>query len=271
MGNIEDYLLWRGDLSFAADPFNEVDNLVLSQLSYVDFDGIVSDKGDEFISIGEVYERYWQMHTPEEVRARTSFVKLAPFLLEKVAKTARFGDMKLTGYVNNVSDTMEAQMSAVQFWLSNGTVFVAFRGTDETLVGWKEDFNLCYMEETEGQSLAVDYLRRHFGNTHLRLLVGGHSKGGNFAIFASAFSGQEIRDQIEIVYTNDGPGFRDNVTECEEYKDIMSRTVGIVPEDSIIGMLLESEHENLVVKSSNIGIMQHDAMSWQVRSNRFVL
>ena len=270
MGNIADYLVWRGNLFLADDPFNEVDNLVLSQLSYVDFDGIVSDAEDEFITIGEVYERYWQMHTPEEIEARISFVKKAPFLLEKVANHDRFGDMKLAGYVNNVSDTREAQMSAVQFWLSDGTVFVAFRGTDETLVGWKEDFNLCYMEETEGQRLAADYLQRYFGKTKLRLRVGGHSKGGNFAIFASAFSGKEVRDQIEKVYTNDGPGFRARITGSEEYQEIISRTVSIVPEDSIIGMLLESGLDNLVVKSSKMGIMQHDAMSWQVLGNHFI-
>ncbi len=267
---MHEYLRWRGDLSFDADPFNEVDNLILAQLSYVDFDGIVSEYGEDKISLTEVCDRYWELHTEEEIRMRESFVKLSPFLLKPMAATERFAGMKLSGYVNHVEKSSEGQMSAIRFQLDDGTTYVAFRGTDETIIGWKEDFNLSYMLRTEGQRLAVEYLNRHFRDTSLRLRVGGHSKGANFAVFASAFALPEVRAQIEAVYTNDGPGFLEEITETEEYKNVLFKTINIIPSVSIIGRLLNSSMKPIVVKSSGKGIMQHDALTWQVMGNRFV-
>ena len=267
---MHEYLRWRGDLSFDADPFNEVDNLILAQLSYVDFDGIVSEYGEDKISLTEVCDRYWELHTEEEIRMRESFVKLSPFLLKPMAATERFAGMKLSGYVNHVEKSSEGQMSAIRFELDDGTTYVAFRGTDETIIGWKEDFNLSYMLRTEGQRLAVEYLNRNFRDTSLRLRVGGHSKGANFAVFASAFALPEVRAQIEAVYTNDGPGFLEEITETEEYKNVLFKTINIIPSVSIIGRLLNSSMKPIVVKSSGKGIMQHDALTWQVMGNRFV-
>ena len=265
-----EYLSWRGDLTFSQDPFNEVDNLILAQLAYVDYDDIVKEDRGEKVSIIDVARLYWELHTEHEIRSRGSFVRMSPFLLEPVARSRRFRRMMLTGYVNYVSTSSEAQMSAVQFELEDGTVYVAFRGTDETLIGWKEDFNLSFMPRTEGQRLAVEYMKIYFRDSSLRLRVGGHSKGGNFAVYASAFSGPEVERQIRQIYTNDGPGFREEVTSSEEYKKILPRTVSIIPGDSVIGVLFGTGLEPVVVKSSASGIMQHDALTWQVMGNRFV-
>ncbi|MCR5809939.1 MAG: DUF2974 domain-containing protein [Lachnospiraceae bacterium] len=268
--NMNEYLKWRGDLTFDRDPFNDVDNLILAQLAYVDYDGIVFESRDYPMPIKDVCRRYWEIHTVEEIRNRESFTKRSPFLLRPVAESKRFGNTKMCGYVNFVSKSAEAQMSAVQFELEDGTVYVAFRGTDETLVGWKEDFNLSYMSSTEGQKLAVDYLRKNFSDTALKLRVGGHSKGGNFAAFASSFAGARVQKQILAVYCNDSPGFRDEVTSRPEYKEIMDRTINIIPQDSIIGRLLNGGRSATVVRSNRKGIMQHDALSWEVLGNRFV-
>ena len=269
--NMNEYLKWRGDLTFDKDPFNAVDNLILAQLAYVDYDGIVFETRDYPIPITDVCRRYWELHTEEEIKKRESFVKRAPFLLKPVAQSKRFGNTKMCGYVNYLSKKAEAQMSAVQFELEDGTVYVAFRGTDETLIGWKEDFNLSYMSMTEGQKLAAEYMKKNFSDTALKLRVGGHSKGGNFAVFASSFAGPAIQKQILEVYTNDAPGFRDEVTSEPGYKEIMDRTISIIPQDSIIGRLLNnSERDAIVVRSSRKGIMQHDALSWEVLGNRFL-
>ena len=268
--NMQDYLYWRGDIPFSTDPFNEVDNLILAQASYVDFDGIVPESGDDKIPIREVYNQYWLMHTKEEIMQRKSFVKLAPFLLEPLAESRRFGNMKLSGYVNHINKDTQAQMSAVRFELDDGSVYVAFRGTDETLVGWKEDFNLSFMSQTEGQRLAAEYMKANFSDTNLWLRVGGHSKGGNFAVYASAFSGDAVNRQIMEVYTNDGPGFRPEVTGTSEYRNILKKTISIVPRDSVIGWLLSSELTPRVVMSSATRIRQHDALTWQIKGNRFV-
>ena len=265
-----EYLGWRGDLTLFTDPFNEVDNLILAQLAYVDFDGIVPENREAKIAIGDVCRLYWEMHTEEEIKKRQSFVRMSPFLLKPVAESRRFRKMKLTGYENFISPMAQAQLSATQFELEDGTIYVAFRGTDETLVGWKEDFNLSFMPQTEGQRLAAEYMKIHFRDTNLRLRVGGHSKGGNFAIYASAFSGEEVEKQIMQVYSNDGPGFREEVTASAEYQRVLAKTISIIPGDSVIGRLLSSDLKPIVVKSSARGIMQHDAMSWQIKGNRFV-
>ena len=268
--NMNEYLKWRGDLTFDKDPFNIVDNLILAQLAYVDYDGIVFETRDYPVPIIDVCRRYWELHTEEEIRKRESFVKLSPFLLRPVAESRRFGKTKLCGYVNFLSKDVEAQMSAVQFELEDGTVYVAFRGTDESLIGWKEDFNLSYMSMTEGQKLAAEYLKKNFSDTALKLRVVGHSKGGNLAVFASSFAGDAIRKQIIKVYCNDSPGFRDEVTTKPEFQQIMDLTTNIIPEDSIIGRLLNAGRNEIVVRSSRKGIMQHDALSWEVLGNRFV-
>ena len=247
-----EYLSWRGDLTFEQDPFNEVDKLILAQMAYVDYDEIVPEDREKKIAISDVARLYWELHTVAEIKSR------------------RFRRMTLTGYVNYVSKSAEAQMSAVQFELEDGTIYVAFRGTDETLVGWKEDFNLSFMPQTEGQRLAVEYMRFHFRDTNLRLRVGGHSKGGNFAIYASAFSGPEVERQIREIYTYDGPGFREEVTGTDEYRKILPKTTSIIPEDSVIGVLFGTGLDPIVIGSSATGIMQHDALTWQVMGNRLV-
>ena len=267
---MQDYLYWRGDLPFSVDPFNEVDNLILAQTAYIDFDGIVPESREDQVEIKEVCNQYWLMHTKEEIMQRESFVKLSPFLLEPLAESVRFGNMKLSGYVNHIHKDTQAQMSAVQFELDDGTVYVAFRGTDETIVGWKEDFNLSFMPQTEGQRLAVEYLNTNFMNTALRLRVGGHSKGGNFAVYASAFADEAVNEQILEVYTNDGPGFRPELTRKEASTNIMKKTISIVPRDSVIGRLLSSSLVPHVVGSGASGIMQHDALTWQIKGNRFL-
>lgn len=265
-----DYLKWRGDLTFDQDPFNEVDNLILAQMAYVDYEEIVPETREGAKLITDVSRRYWEIHTEEEIRKRESFVKLSPFLLKPVAGSRRFSKTRLCGYVNFVSKNTEAQMSATQFELEDGSIYVAFRGTDETIVGWKEDFNLSFMSRTEGQKLAVEYMKEHFGDTSERLRVGGHSKGGNFAVFASAFSGQAVRDQIVQVFTNDAPGFREEIVSTPEYEKVMAMTINIIPQDSIIGRLLNAGRDAIVVRSSKKGIMQHDALTWEIEGNHFI-
>ena len=270
MANIEDYLNWRGDLPLSLDPFGEVDNLILSQLAYVDFDGVVSPDIKDCLPVKEAARLYFERHTMEELKARKTFISSAPFLLQQAAQTRRFGDLKLSGYVNLLDEKAEAQLSAITFHLPDGAAYVAFRGTDDTLVGWKEDFNLSFLDATEGQRQAARYLNENFAGAGIPLRVGGHSKGGNFAVYASAYADAGIRGFIQTVYTNDGPGLKEDLTAAEGYQEILPRIVSTVPEDSVIGLLLSSEAKNHVVKSSAAGILQHDAMTWQVLGRNFV-
>lgn len=268
MSNIFDYIDWRGDLSFKASPFNEVDNLVLAQLAYTDFDGCIPD--DEEVTLSQIYEKYYQIHTREEILARTSFIAKAPLLMDTMKDSVRFKDVKFKGYVNNIIKSKDEQMSAITMLLPDGTVYVAYRGTDDTFIGWKEDLCFSYMEETEGQRSALQYLNDNFDHTDKKLRIGGHSKGGNFAIYAAAFANENIRNQIIEVWSNDGPGFMHEVTEREEYKSIQPKIHAIVPECSVIGMLMYSLGSKKVIKSNGKAIMQHDANTWQLVGNHFV-
>ena len=285
MGNLFDYLDWRGDVPFTVDPFNEVDNLVLSELAYVDFSGIVPEPVHENIpaayilsaesmlpsvSIMEVCERFWQLHTEEEVKKSGTLYRRAPMILRKLCSGARFGNMRLGGYVNQISRERNEQMAAVTCFLDDGAVYVAFRGTDDTIVGWKEDFSFSFLDKTEGQRSAAEYLTKYFNTAEkIPLRVGGHSKGGNFSVFAAAFCTKAVRDRIQRVYSNDGPGFLREVTESDGYREILPRVKSILPEESVFGLLLENTENPLVVQSTQKGIWQHDALSWVVLRNRF--
>lgn len=285
MGNLFDYLDWRGDVPFSVDPFNEVDNLVLSEMAYVDFCGIVPEPAHDdmlisdnyslismlpSVSVKEVCDRFWQLHTEKEVEKSGTLYRRAPMILRKLCSGARFGNMRLAGYVNQISRERNEQMAAVTCFLEDGTAYVAFRGTDDTIVGWKEDFSFSFRDKTEGQRSAAAYLTNYFNTSEkIPLRVGGHSKGGNFSVFAAAFCPEAVRDRILEVYSNDGPGFLKEVTEQDGYKAILPRVRSILPEESVFGLLLENAPNPLVIQSTQKGIWQHDALSWVVLRNRF--
>ena len=269
MANIHEYLIWRGDVPFTVSPFNEVDGLVLSELAYTDFHGVLPENGKR-ITIEEARRLFWEKHTREEILAMDSYTKTAPFLMDEMAGKARFGGTVMADYYDVIDTNIEIQLAALTFYLPDGTAFVAFRGTDDTVVGWKEDFNLSYMPETEGQRRAAEYLNTHFSSQNIAIRVGGHSKGGNLAMFAAVCAQKAVRDRIIAVYNNDGPGFLKEFTKTDAYRDMLSRIICTVPEKAVIGTLLDNNAFQHVVKSTASGIYQHDGFSWNVLGTRFV-
>ena len=270
MANIIDYLDWRGDVPFKLDPFNEVDNVLLCELVYSAFDGIVPGPNLKTkLSIEEVCELFFSKYTEEELMARKAMTKLAPFLMKKMAHSKRYGGTKVSGFVNEVDKDKQIQFAVCTFYLPDGSIFVAFRGTDDTLIGWKEDFNMCYSDGTGGQLKAVNYLNENFARTMKPIRIGGHSKGGNFAVYAAAFCKTHIKDNIIAVYNNDGPGFIPEILKTDEYKSILKRVKRFIPTDSIIGMLMYTKTKPAIIVSDNKGINQHDLLSWHVQRNKF--
>lgn len=271
MGGIEDYIRWRGDLTFAQSPFNEVDNLVLSQIAYVDLKNIIPSSGtNEKISLRQAALDFFDLYDEEELRKVKTFIREAPFFMRLVAESERFGNVLLSDYVDIVDDHEEKQFGAFCVELGDGTHYIAFRGTDDTLVGWKEDFNMSFIMPVPSQIEAAEYVNKIGRHKRGKLRMGGHSKGGNLAIYAAVKASPSIRKKLIEVYNNDGPGFDKEMVESQEYQEILPIVKTIVPEHSIVGMLLWHEEEYLVVKSSQAGIMQHDAMSWQVEGRYFV-
>ena len=239
MSNVSDYLKWRGDLDFSQAPFNDVDNLILAQIAYVDFTDIVPAPGSiETITIAEAADTFFDTHDEKEIKKCKSFIGKAPYLLREAAATKRFGSLILT--------------------------YIAFRGTDDTLVGWKEDFNMSFLSPVPSQKDAVRYIDTTVQRSEGKLILGGHSKGGNLAVYASVFARPSVKKRIITVYNNDGPGFDSDFVKHPDYLAILPKIKSIVPYCSVVGMLLNHDGDYEVVKSSQSGLMQHDSMSWQV-------
>ena len=267
MAVLQEYLDWRADVPFSVSPFNDVDNLILATLAYTEFDGIVPGSG-EAVSLDIIYRDFYQTHSREDIPDHGPQIERAPLLMDGMLNGARFGSLKACRYINEIDADKSAQISAVTFLLDDGTAYVAYRGTDSTLVGWKEDFNLSYLSETAGQQRAVEYLEETAAEIPGPLRVGGHSKGGNFAVYASACC--SVQDRILSVYSNDGPGFRKETIQSEAYRRILPRLISIIPDSSIIGLLLASGATPKVIKSSASGIQQHDPFTWCVMRDGFV-
>ena len=263
MGNIMDYISWRGDLSFAQSPFNEVDNLILACFSYVNLDRIPAVTRQKGIELKKLVKEFKKLHTIKELEADKSFIRLAPFMMFEMAESVRFGNCVIRNYVNEIVTEAEQQFSAVEIVLDDGTSYISFRGTDDTIIGWKEDFNLS-TGVVPAQERAVEYMQRISDKASGMLRVGGHSKGGNLAIYGSVMC-KSAHDKILEIYSNDGPGFSKEFQESPETAEMMPKIIRIIPEYSIIGTLLEHEKQPIIVASTSRGLLQHDGFSWEVQ------
>ena len=269
MANVLDYLDWRGDLPFPSAPFCEVDNLILSLLAYMDFSDPERSAEDPPL-LSEAAERFFRLHPRKKGALGVLLPDQFYDLLEKAAKSRRFGSLRLLAHENRVDEELETQFSATTFTLDSRMTFVAFRGTDDTIIGWKEDFNMSYRFPVPAQEEALRYLERVAEMVSGPLLVGGHSKGGNLAVYAAAFCAPAVQNRIHRVWSNDGPGFFPQVLACPEYRAVRDRICSILPRSSIVGVILDSDSETVLVESSAVGPMQHDGMTWQVLGPAFV-
>lgn len=269
MGTILDYLKEYGDYTFSEKPLNEVDSLILCQFAYLKFDGIVPSpgKGPVPVSMG-----YLDAHQDKDkLFADERYRKNNTALFQGMLDSPRFSTLRMSHYVNRIETEQETQFSAITFFLEDGTIYVAYRGTDETIVGWKEDFNLAFSEPVIGQLRSVEYLNETASDFEKSFYVGGHSKGGNFAAYAAMNCKKDIQDRIVKIYSHDGPGFRPEIREQGHYEKIAGRVEKIIPHSSLVGMLLESHAAGYkVVESKSFGLLQHDPYTWLVREDGFV-
>ena len=266
MANIFDYMQWR-DIPLTKTEFNEIDNLILSRFSYFPLDEMIIGI-DEKITIKESYERYNKKGTTARILQKED-IDLYPVL----ANSQRFGNLYISDFINKIDVEQEKQFSAITIHLPDDYIYVAYRGTDNTIIGWREDLNMCFSDTVPSQIDAVNYLNKiakKYDNAELKILVGGHSKGGNLAIYASAFCDSSVQDKIVTVYNNDGPGFSENIVETEEYTNILNKIQTFMPQTSIIGRLLNHKEKITILESTQTGIMQHDLYSWQVLGDKFV-
>lgn len=262
---IFDYVTWRCDLSFDQDAFRDVDSLILCCLAYLRLDSLFEKQAEWTLS--EAAETFLALPI-EKRRARTEKDWL---LLKQLAHTRRFGELRLSDYVSVFDEAAQEQFAALCFSYRNEWTCCVFRGTDNTLIGWKEDFNMTFMEVIPAQKRALDYVRAVMKRCRGDLYLAGHSKGGNLAVYAAAHLDAKAQKRIIAVYNHDGPGFMKEAIALPAYQAIVNRLETYVPQSSVVGMLLEHEESYHVIQSSQVSLWQHDPYSWCMDGPGFAL
>ena len=266
MYDMFDYLEWRGDLSFKKIGPNPVDMLIFSTLTYINYEGIVPANPNQKITLQEAAKQFLALPDKEKkVRVKKDIE-----LLEAAANTERFANVGLSFYRNVFVPEEEKQFAALTYYPGDGTAVLAFRGTDRTLVGWKEDFNMTFQDSIPAQREALKYLEEYSLNRLEPIRMTGHSKGGNIAVFAAAKADPEIQQRIVEIHNQDGPGFPEEMMSNFGYLSIVPKIYSFVPESSIVGLLMEHMEPHTIIKSKKIGPLQHDPYSWEVMRNDFI-
>lgn len=272
MNTIIDYIAWRGDLPFDDFPMNEVDALILSQLSYINYTDIVPKDFGNSIALSQVSSIIEGLDSNDErKKSKKAFNPETFHLLSLAGSSVRYGALELCGFVNQIDSATEEQFAAMTFKWGRKWFFSSFRGTDGSLVGWKENFNMVFLCPVPAQFSSVLYLEEAASFCKGKIFTGGHSKGGNLAIYSAAFCNERVQKRIEAVFNNDGPGFETNVFAKPEFKEVIPKIKTFMPKSSVVGILFEHFEKCVIVESDEIGgILQHDPFSWAVYGTSFV-
>ena len=257
--NVNDYLVWRGDIPFSDSfPFNDVDALILARFSYLPFDKI---------KIGN--ETILSISSKMEGLDISDFkIEDDKLLIHNLGKSERFKDLKVSDFIFNRVKSLEKQFGAVTIHLSD-FIYVSYIGTDNSLVGWKEDCNMSFKKNVPAQKEGVKYLSEIAFKYDKKIMIGGHSKGGNVAVYSALNGG--FNNRIIRAFNFDGPGFEKAIfDECLD-KSMIDKITTYIPQDSVIGRLLEHEEDYKVVSSNNKGLYQHDIYSWNVVKDNLVM
>lgn len=272
MANMLDYVSWRGDLSFFEAPFNEIDNLILSELVYLDFATSFIDP-NKILTLKEASNIMFEI-TPKEKMVLGLIVPSQIISLCNMAKeTIRFGTIKVSDYINFIDNEISCQFASICFHLPNNILYVAFRGTDDTLIGWQENLDMINTFMVPAQTKAVNYLNEMaLKYPKMKIYVGGHSKGGNLATVAAIYCADKVKNRIIKVFNNDGPGFIANTINVEKYQAIEKKILRIIPYSSIVGQLFNCyAFQTMIVSSDAKGIRQHNGFSWLLDGPKFIL
>ena len=259
MANILDYIKNNENSTFQEEKFNEIDNLILSRLSYLPFESIKIEEQETIKTLAQKLK---------DVDIKKFNMKKDKELIKMLGKSSRYKDLVVTDYFFSRDDKKEKQFVAITIHLENNEIYISYGGTDDTLVGWKEDFNLSFMIHIPAQAEALKYIRKISKKYNTKIHLGGHSKGGNLAVYAGIFCAKNVQDRIIDITNFDGPGFDKTVIENEKYKRILSKINTYIPQSSLFGRLLEHEEKYIIVTSDQYTFMQHDIFSWRINNQQ---
>ena len=269
MEKMMNYLSWRGDIPFSVSPLNEADCYLICKIGAIDWEGIISRQSDP-IPFRFAAEEYFMKYGEEG----SSTVKLAgPELIpviKKASRSERFGGIGLSGFINIIERRKTEQFSALTVTLPDGMHFITFRGTDDNILAWKENFYLSCSDYVSAQRDALAYLRYHTTLFEGPFIVGGHSKGGNLAIYSACTAEESLQNRIDSVYCFDSPGFHSEYYGTPGYKAMSDRIFKIIPRNSLVGTLLDNPHDVITVNSDSFGIAGHSGFNWETCASGFV-
>ena len=272
MGTLFDYLNWRGDMTFDEAPLNEVDSMIFSLLCYVDLNDIVPQQfGTLGVPLRAAANAFFTRNPdPKKISLGVIVPKNIIKLLQIAKDTRRFRAVELKSHVNIIDLKKEMQFSATTYLISQKEAVIAYRGTDDTIIGWKENFNMSFLEVVPAQKQAAEYLDAVADAFDGSICLTGHSKGGNLAVYAAVHGKRETQDRLLHVWSHDGPGFGSGMLQHPDYIRLRPIIHSLVPQTSLVGMLLEHDENYTVVKSRQVGPFQHDGFSWNVMGKSFV-
>lgn len=259
--NIIEYAQKNGKYTFSDKEFNVVDSLVLSQLSYLKFDEIIPgpSKNEDGVRISELNKHEKKATLFRDER----YAEINGKFLDALCASRRFGSLYLNNFIDVIDEILDIQFSAMTVTDNSGFNYVVFRGTDDSVVGWKEDLTMTFKAPVPAQKYSLEYLKKVAVKIEGDFYVGGHSKGGNLAVYSAMTCSDEIRDRIIHIYSHDGPGFRTELVKNSEYKKITNKITKLVPKAAVVGMMGNMEKYE-VVDCEKIGVMQHNPYNWIV-------
>ena len=272
MKNMLDYIKGFGHVSFEERAFSEIDALVLTELEYLPLEKVVpsDENGEDFVTVKEIAE-YMQEHKQELFAENPMMITEERHEVSQViADAPRFQSLKFFGVVSVWDKDTTKQFAAVTVEVEPSVRLVVFRGTDDTLIGWKEDFLMTYSPLVAAQTDAKEYLAKQASLWGGDLMISGHSKGGNLAIYAAATQTEDVQLRIVDIFCFDSPGLYRSVLETKGYQNIVPLAMRYIPQDSLVGLMLESEVPYVIVKSNASGAMQHSAMTWEIEDGQFI-
>lgn len=271
MSDVLDYLYWRGDLSFEQDPLNEIDAMIFSEFAYIDFSKLASSQlKNGTLTIKEASKRWDEADREDFMPTGYLHHKKAYEVLSLAGDSKRFKNVLIADHIKNISVDEDSQFGVTIFHRNDKPFFIAFEGTDLRNLGWKEDLQMTYLPAIPSQKKAAHFLNQYFEKYSDGVSIGGHSKGGNLAIYASIFVDEQYQTFIERIYSYDSPGFPQEALENDAYLQVKNRIQSFIPQDSIIGLLLHKLEEATVIYSRASELEQHDVYSWEVKGNKIV-
>ena len=271
MDTLFDYLKWRGDLSLEKVEINEIDLGIFSILSYNDYlEELIIEENYKSLTIKEIVKIMADKNLMFLEKGNPQFKIQCLDLLSLISTKKRYQDIRVFAYSNNFEIENDLQFAAISFLLPTGDIVISYRGTDASLIGWKEDFMMSFKKSVGAQDCGKQYLDKIASITDNKLILVGHSKGGNIALYSALMSTSEIHKRIKMVYSFDGPGFNEKTLQTFEESDIKDKMKTLVPQGSVIGILMQHEEPiEIIYSNKGNGATQHMIFSWEVKIDTF--